>query len=145
MTLESQLADILHKKSADLGLVAQAVAEDISKRSIDNTKAGRSFSDRDRYDNEYVPSVARKKGGKSPVTLRNGSNRIENQVIVLGGNKATISFQDAKAGEIFRYHHEGIEYRRVGLRQRSIFPQSGESVPADVIASMRKHIIEVLT
>jgi hypothetical protein len=144
MTLEQQLAAILERKSANLGRVAQAVAEDLSDKSIENTLMGKGFGN-DRYDNWYEPSVARRKGSDKPVTLRNGRNRIENQVVVLGGNKATISFQDAKGGEILRYHHQGIQYAKAGFKQRSIFPQEPQSVPMDTVQNMRKLIIEVLT
>lgn len=151
MTIEEQLSAILTRKSADLGRVAQAVAEDISQKSIENTLMGKGFGT-DRYDNWYEPVVRRRKDGSetvtqrpAPVTLRRGARRIENQVIVLGGNKATISFQDAKGGEIFRYHHQGVQYPKAGFKQRSIFPQEHNSVPMDTVDSMRKLIIEVLT
>ena len=151
MSIEDQLSAILLRKSADLGRVAQAVAEDLSSKSIENTLMGKAFGN-DRYDNWYEPSVRRRKDGTevttqrpAPVTLRRGQRRIENQVVVLGGNKATISFQDAKGGEILRYHHQGIQYPKAGFKQRSIFPQEPQSVPMDTVQSMRKLIIEVLT
>jgi hypothetical protein len=126
MRLGDQFAKIVQAKSQQFDQVAKAMADDISAQSISNTRAGKGFGD-DRYDNVYTVETAKRKGGaRGPVTLRNGSNRIESQkVTVMGKGKAQIKFNDSKAGEIFNYHHQGINYRKVGERMRSVFPKKG--------------------
>ena len=142
MNMGDQFAKIILAKSQLFDQVAQDFAKDISAQSITNTRAGKSFSVDDHYDNEYVPSVAKKKGYNKPVTLRNGRNRIESQkVTVLGKGKAQIAFTDSEAGQIFRYHHEGINYRRVGLRVRSIFPKT---ITPELLTDAMKRVHEVL-
>jgi hypothetical protein len=125
MNMGDQFAKIILAKSQLFDQVAQELAKDISAQSIENSRAGKGFG-QDRYDNVYTVETARRKGGaRGPVTLRNGRNRIESQkVTVLGKGKAQIAFTDSEAGQIFRYHHEGIDYARVGERMRSIFPKA---------------------
>jgi hypothetical protein len=124
MNMGDQFAKIILAKSQMFDQVAQELAKDISAQSISNSRSGKGFGD-DRYDNVYTVETARRKGGaRGPVTLRNGRNRIESQkVTVLGKGKAQIAFTDSEAGQIFRYHHEGIDYAKVGERMRSIFPK----------------------
>jgi hypothetical protein len=125
MNMGDQFARIILAKSQLFDQVAQELAQSVSAQSIENSRSGKGFG-QDRYDNVYTVETARRKGGaRGPVTLRNGRNRIESQkVTVLGKGRAQIAFTDSEAGQIFRYHHEGIDYARVGERMRSIFPKA---------------------
>jgi hypothetical protein len=142
MNMGDQFARIIRAKSATFDQVAQDIAKDISAQSINNTRMGKGFG-QDRYDNVYTVETARRKGGaRGPVTLRNGRNRIESQkVTVLGKGKAQIAFTDSEAGQIFRYHHEGIDYARVGERMRSIFPKT---MTPQLLEDAMKKVHEVL-
>jgi hypothetical protein len=143
MNMGDQFAKIILAKSQLFDQVAQELAKDISAQSITNTRAGESFSDADRYDNLYAVSTSKAKGmaSRGPVTLRNGRNRIESQkVTVIGKGMAQIAFTDSEAGQIFRYHHEGINYKN-GNRMRSIFPKT---ITPELLTDAMKRVHEVL-
>ena len=138
----------LNEKLALLNQTATPqIADKIAEQMKQNSNTGKAFGN-DRYDDKYVDSykkVRKRKGlGTSPVTLRATSKRIENTKIETTGTGSTISFADGKAGEIFKYHHDGIDYRRVGNRMRSIFPKTDQSVPQEIRDFATKLIGDIL-
>lgn len=138
----------LNEKLAMLNQTATPqIADKIAEQMKQNSATGKAFGN-DRYDDQYADSykkVRQRKGlGTSPVTLRATSKRIENTRIETTGSGSTISFADGKAGEIFKYHHDGIDYRRVGNRMRSIFPKSDQSVPQEIRDFATKLIGDIL-
>lgn len=143
-----RIANDLNDKLAQLNRIATPqIAAKIDDAMKQNTATGKAFGN-DRYDDQYVESYKKKREraglGTSPVTLRFKSNRIENTKIETTGTGSTISFTDGKAGEIFKYHHDGIDYKRVGNRTRSIFPKTDASVPADIRDFARQIIGDIL-
>jgi hypothetical protein len=144
-----QLERIIGSRIAELNdKVTPVIAEDIAQRMKDNTLAGKAFGN-DRYDNEYTPKyrVYRKRQGlpEAPVTMRANKRRIENtRIEVTSGEGSTIRFEDPDMGKVFKYHHDGIQYSKAGLRMRSIFPKGVESVPADIMDKINRMIAEVL-
>jgi hypothetical protein len=145
MTLGEQIAqDLANKLELVNGEPVRVFAQGISQRSQDNSKSGKAFGN-DRYDNEYTPAYAKaKKNGRiSPVTLRNGRNRIEKQrVEVTAKDGATIQFNELS--NVFKFHNQGINYKKVGFRQRSIFPKLHESVDEDLYLQLHQDVGEVL-
>ena len=151
----------LNEKLAMLNQTATPqIADKIAEQMKVNTATGKAFGN-DRYDNTYQGAGVASKSGKSqnsgyarkrelagvptsPVSMRFKSNRIENTRIETTGTGSTISFADGKAGEIFKYHHDGIDYRRVGNRMRSIFPKSDQSVPQEIRDFATKLIGDIL-
>ena len=138
----------LNEKLAMLNQTATPqIADKIAEQMKQNSNTGKAFGN-DRYDDQYADSykkVRQRKGlGTSPVTLRATSKRIENTRIETTGTGSTISFADGKAGEIFKYHHDGIDYRKVGNRMRSIFPKSDQSVPQEIRDFASKLIGDIL-
>jgi hypothetical protein len=156
-----RIANDLNDKLAQLNRIATPqIAAKIDDQMKQNTATGKAFGN-DRYDNVYQGTGVPLKKGKSqnsgyarkrelagvptsPVTLRFKSNRIENTKIETTGTGSTISFTDGKAGEIFKYHHDGIDYKRVGNRTRSIFPKTDASVPPDIRDFARQIIGDIL-
>jgi len=129
-------------------VVAPKVAEAIDAAMKENTLSGRGFGN-DRYDDTYVDSykkVRRRAGlNESPVTLRYKTKSIENTRIETTAQQgSTIRFQDGNKGKIFKYHHEGIQYSKAGLRMRSIFPKTDESIPAEIRQMTERLVGEVL-
>lgn len=131
-----KIAIDLNDKLATLNQIATPqIADKIDQQMKDNTATGKAFGN-DRYDNQYVESYKKVRSragvGTSPVTMRFKSKRIEQTNIETTGTGSTISFADDKAGVIFKYHHDGIDYKRVKERVRSIFPKSDQSVPQEI-------------
>jgi cell wall-associated NlpC family hydrolase len=127
--------------------VAPQVAEKIADAMKQNSATGKAFGN-DRYDDQYVDSYKKKRQkaglGTSPVVMRFKSNRIENTRVESTSKGATISFADSKAGEIFKYHHDGIDYKKVGNRMRSIFPKETSSIPQEIKDFAEKLIGDIL-
>jgi hypothetical protein len=139
----------LNKKLALLNqTVAPRIAAEIDDQMKQNSATGRAFGN-DRYDDQYVESYKIKRAraglGTSPVTMRFKSNRIENTKVETTGSGSTISFADSTAGQIFKYHHDGINYSKVGERVRSIFPKQDSSVPQEIRDLANRLILEVLS
>lgn len=149
------MKEIFEKISSDLEqnlikintIVAPQVAAEIEQLMKQNSATGKAFGN-DRYDDQYVESYKKKRAkaglGTSPVTMRFKSNRIENTRVETTDTGSTISFADSKAGQIFKYHHDGIDYKRVGNRMRSIFPKQDASVPQSVRDLANRLILETL-
>jgi hypothetical protein len=127
--------------------VTPRIAAEIEDQMKQNSATGKAFGN-DRYDNQYVESykkVRTRAGvGTSPVTMRFKSNRIENTRVETTDTGSTISFADNKAGQIFKYHHDGINYSRVGERVRSIFPKQDASIPQSIRDLANRLILETL-
>ena len=140
--------------------VAAEAAQVIDEQMKANSSQGRAFGS-DRYDNEYQGyNVPLKRGGSShsgyarrrerkglntaPVTMRFTARRIEDTQVKKYAKYAEISFKSSEMGVIFGYHQAGISYPNVGLRTRSIFPVTAESVPANVHELIRRRIAEVI-
>jgi hypothetical protein len=153
MTLGAQFGALMKERIATLAVKAgYPIAEDIAQRMKENTKAGKGFEGQgavDLYDSKYTPKYARQRQRKGlqteVVTLRTRGLRIERttQPQTEGENTAVIGFDSG--GKIFKYHQDGINYRKVGRRIRSIFPQTIASVPADIMAKFKLLIVEVLS
>ncbi len=128
--------------------VTPRIAAEIEDQMKQNSATGRAFGN-DRYDDQYVESYKIKRAkaglGTSPVNLRFKSNRIENTKVETTGSGSTISFADSTAGQIFKYHHDGINYSKVGERVRSIFPKQDSSVPQEIRDLANRLILEVLS
>lgn len=127
--------------------VTPRIAAEIEDQMKQNSATGKAFGN-DRYDDQYVESykkVRTRAGlGTSPVNLRFKSNRIENTRVETTATGSTISFADSKAGQIFKYHHDGINYSRVGERVRSIFPKQDASIPQTIRDLANRLILETL-
>jgi hypothetical protein len=151
------VASDLNNRLAELNTtVAPVLASQIADEMKRNTATGRAFG-QDRYDDTYQgfnqgkryphSGYARKRQragvNVTPVTMRFKTNRIEGTQIATTAKGAEISFTDKKMGVIFGYHQAGINYKRVGFRQRSIFPRSAESIP-HIIEVARRLVAEVL-
>jgi hypothetical protein len=149
------MKEIFEKISSDLEqnlikintIVAPQVAAEIEQLMKQNSATGKAFGN-DRYDDQYVESYKIKRAkaglGTAPVTMRFKSNRIENTRVETTDTGSTISFADSKAGQIFKYHHDGIDYKRAGNRMRSIFPKQDASVPQSVRDLANRLILETL-
>jgi len=121
---------------------ASAVAEQMKE----NTKAGRAFGN-DHYDDRYTPKYSKWRTRRGlqpqPTVMRAKSLRIERTTNpVTDGDAVEVGFVDG--GKIFKYHHDGIVYSRVGLRMRSIFPKEWTSVPRDMYDAFMRKIIGVM-
>jgi hypothetical protein len=127
--------------------VTPRIAAEIEDQMKQNSATGKAFGN-DRYDDQYVESykkVRTRAGlGTSPVNLRFKSKRIENTRVETTDTGSTISFADSKAGQIFKYHHDGINYSRVGERVRSIFPKQDSSIPQTIRDLANRLILETL-
>lgn len=147
--LRVYVAEKLHGRIQRLNTeVAPRVAEAIDTAMKQNTQSGKAFGN-DRYDDTYTDSykkVRRRNGlNESPVTMRFKNKSIENTRIETTAQQgSTIRFQDANKGKIFKYHHDGIQYTRAGLRMRSIFPKTDESIPAEIRQLTERLVSEVL-
>jgi hypothetical protein len=154
MDLNSKLA-MLNQK------VTPRIASEIEDHMKQNSATGKAFGS-DRYDNTYQGAGVPLKSGKSqnsgyartrelaglptsPVVLRFKANRIENTKVETTGSGSTISFVDSEAGQIFKYHHDGINYKNVGQRVRSVFPKQDSSVPQSIRDLANRLIMEVLS
>ena len=148
MELAIIMADQINANLERLNLeVSPKIADAIAAEMKQNTSRGTAFGS-DTYDNEYTDlyKAKRERAGvsPSPVSLRFRSNRIENTRIETTGKGSVIKFDDQKMGVIFKYHHDGIDYSKVGWRTRSIFPKTGESVPQSIRDLASRLIGEVL-
>ena len=153
MTLGAQFGALMKERIATLAVKAgYPIAEEITQRMKENTKAGKGFDGTgasDLYDSKYTPKYARQRAKRGlqteVVTLRTRNLRIERttEPQTEGLNTAVIGFVDG--GRIFKYHQDGINYRKVGRRIRSIFPQTIASVPVDIMERFKTLIVEVLS
>lgn len=143
MTIMAKIADDINAKLATLNeTVTPVIAEAIAQQMRDNTSMGTSFG-KDRYDAKYQgydegvknrhAGYARKRERAglppAPVTLRYKTKSIESTFVETTGKGSTIKFTDPDKAVIFKYHHDGINYTKVGNRMRSIFPKTPESIP----------------
>lgn len=152
MNIGDQFKAIIERKAQGLGQASEEGARLISEQVKTNTLSGKGFGD-DRYDNTYEPVIRKRKNGSesvyqrpAPVIMRKSRRRIENQTVTITGQgKAQIRFADSEAGQIFRYHHEGIQYRKAGLKMRSLFPKKADNIQPDIKSAIQAKAHEVLS
>jgi len=135
--LGEQFVSIINRRMPTVNeTVGTYTAEEIASRMKDNSQEGHGFAN-----DEYFPTYERKYARRRAkmglqtevVELRAKKKRIEyTQVSRPKQDTTKITFQDSEWGRIARYHHTGIQYSRVGFRQRSIFPQEVGSIPQDL-------------
>lgn len=121
-------------------------ASEVTEQMKENTKAGRAFGNDhydDRYERKYSRWRTRRGLQAQPTTMRAKSLRIERTTAPEKvGDAVEVGFIDG--GRIFKYHHDGIVYSKVGLRMRSIFPKSWESVPRNLYDAFMARIAGVM-
>lgn len=148
-SLAIQIAKDVNARLDRLNLeVTPFIAAALEREMKQNTARGTAFG-ADRYDDTYTEKYKRKRQRAgvptAPVTLRFKTNRIENTRVETTGKGSVISFDDPKMGVVFKYHHDGIDYARVGLRTRSIWPKTDDSVPPSIRELAQRLIGEALT
>jgi hypothetical protein len=131
------------KRRAAERAILDAVDEDKNTR----TRRGKNLP-RARYNNRYVKRYAdREKGGRrSPVTLRNNTNSIEQtKVVSLGGNKGSeLRFRNRRKGRIFKFHDAGINYSRKGNTKRQVYPDNVGQVPKAYDEAAYNNVFKIL-
>ena len=141
-SLGDQFADIINGKTPTVfETVALYAADEIAERMKDNSATGRGFGD-DEYDPVYSEKYAEWREDQglqaSVVELRAHEQRIERtRIEYTAGSGAQISFQEG--GNIFRFHHEGVQYKS-GTKTRSVFPKAIGSVPPDLRAEIDQRV-----
>jgi hypothetical protein len=148
MTLFAQITSDINARLERLNLeVTPQIANALERDMKQNTARGTAFGG-DTYDATYTKEYQRKRDRAgvptSPVTLRFKTKRIESTRVETTGAGSVISFDDPKMGVVFKYHHDGIDYARVGLRTRSIWPKTDDSVPIAIRELAQRLIGEVL-
>lgn len=115
------------------------VLEGMDKIKNRETQQGKSPADGGRWNNTYNRQYARRqKGGRrSPVTLRNSRERIEQTETVKGKSGSKLTFRNGKMGQIFYLHDRG-EAR--GGKYRQIYPDSDAQVPEELDAIALKEV-----
>lgn len=95
------------------------------------TRMGKSPARGGRWDNVYNRQYAnRRKGGRrSPVTLRDQREDIEDTRVTKGGKWSELRFENRRKGIIFGYHDDGINYPRKGFTKRQVYPETDKQVP----------------
>jgi len=143
MTLGEQFESILTSR-LNFEDIEMYMARAIDAKMKQNVDEGTGFEGKvkDRYDRNYEPKYAKsrsKQGFQVEYTdLQKKRKRIKN-TIVEAQDGAVISF--VEGGDIFKYHHEGVEYRNGRVKMRSIFPKEGsESLPQDIIDDTTKRL-----
>ena len=137
--------------------VTPVIAEEIAQMMKDNTSMGTSFG-KDTYDATYQgyddgvknrhSGYARKRERAgvppAPVTLRFKTKSIESTRVEPSASGSTIVFTEPTMGVIFKYHHDGIQYSKVGFKTRSIFPKTADSIPQSIKDMAERLIGEAL-
>lgn len=127
-----QFDKLMKPRIAKLHEAAKVVAEDINQKAKDNSNQGKAFGN-DRYDRTYEPAYAKrrqKEGFQIQYTdLRKKQQRINTATVRRKREGAEIYYQNG--GRIFKFHHDGIQYKNGNNKMRSIFPKEISSVPND--------------
>lgn len=130
--MATQFDKLMQPRFKRLHEAAKVVAEDINQKAKDNSRTGKAFGT-DRYDRNYEPAYAKRRqsaGFQIKYTdLRKGRNRIETATTRRKAGGSEIYYESG--GRIFKYHHDGIQYKNGNAKMRSIFPKEATSVPAD--------------
>lgn len=143
MTLGEQFMAII-KPRLDMADIEMGMARLIDAQMKENVDVGQGFQGKvtDRYDRNYEPKYAKKREKKgfqvayTDMQLRR--KRIKNTVVE-AQNGAVISF--VEGGDIFKYHHDGINYSKAGVKMRSIFPKEGsDSIPEPILLETKKRL-----
>lgn len=95
------------------------------------TRQGKSPARGGRWDNTYSSEYARRrKGGRrSPVTLRDRREDIEDTRVTKGSKWSELRFENRRKGVVFGYHNKGINYSRKGFTKRQVYPETDKQVP----------------
>ena len=119
---------------AKLNEAAIVAAKEMDRIKNQETKRFKSPAKNGKWNNTYNTNYAKsQKKNINAVNLRRNkpkSNSIEKTTINVIGKKAVISFQDARKGVIFNYHHKGTA---TGRKKRQIYPTNVSQVPDSVI------------
>lgn len=107
------------------------------------TQQGKSPAEGGRWNNVYNRQYAnRRKGGRrSPVTLRDRKERIEETTTSSNGDRSELRFRDREAGNIFFMHDSGTAR---GGKYRQIYPDSDAQVPEELDQAAEQAIDEIL-
>ena len=128
---DAVLAKITQAKLNEAAIIA---AKEMDRVKNEQTKRFKSPAKGGTWVNTYNAKYAKsQKKGINTVNLRRNkpkSNSMEKTTINVIGKKAVISFQDAKKGVIFNYHHKGTA---TGRKKRQIYPTNLAQVPDSVI------------
>jgi hypothetical protein len=141
-SIGEQLIGIIERKAQSLDVVAETAVRAIGEKMEEQTKGGQTFPGEtyvNLYDKRYAEA---NKKPRSPVTMRNGSNRIEEWDVKKSGKGARLDFFDSEIAIIFRYHHEGTA---TGGKIRTLFPKSGNAVPLEIKSKLIKDVAGALT
>jgi len=143
MTLGEQFESILTSR-LNFEDIEMYLARAIDAKMKQNVDEGTGFEGKvkDKYDRKYEPKYAKKRSKEGfqveYTDLQKKRKRIKN-TIVEAQDGAVISF--VEGGDIFKYHHDGVEYRNGRVKTRSIFPKEGsESLPQDIIDDTTKRL-----
>lgn len=136
--------------------IEMGMARLIDAQMKENVDIGQGFQGKvtDRYDRNYEKITYNKKGEAVPkgyakkradkgfqiayTDLQLNRKRIKNTVVE-AQNGAVISF--VEGGDIFKYHHDGIDYSKAGNKMRSIFPKEGsDSIPEPILLETKKRL-----
>lgn len=107
------------------------------------TQQGKSPAEGGRWNNLYNRQYAnRRKGGRrSPVTLRDRKQRIEETTTSSSDDGSELRFRDREAGNIFYLHDSGTAR---GGKHRQIYPDSDAQVPEELDRAAEQAIDEIL-
>jgi hypothetical protein len=156
MTLGEQFESILTSR-LNFEDIEMYMARAIDAKMKQNVDEGKGFSGRvtDEYRSDYekidydkqknvtnVMGYAKYRQDRGfridKTNLQLRRKRIKN-TIVEAQDGAVISF--VEGGDIFKYHHDGIDYKKARLKVRSIFPKEGsDSLPQDIIDDTTKRL-----
>jgi len=149
----SQLADEINRdiqsdinKSLtrqNLGRAERKVLEKMNIIKNRETLQGKSPAKGGRWNNVYNRQYARrKKGGRrSPVTMRQNEENIEQTNIQSSKKRSTLSFRDGKMGQVFYLHDQG---EAKGGKFRQIFPYNDKQVPKELTITAENAVFKLL-
>lgn len=114
--------------------------DDIKNRE---TQQGKSPAEGGRWNNVYNRQYAQRKkaGRRSPVTLRQNRERIEQTDIQSGSKRSTLSFRDGKMGQVFYLHDQG---EAKGGKFRQIYPYNDKQVPEALDITAENAVFKLL-
>jgi len=120
-------------------------AENVALKRIDTlknkaTRSGKTMAVGGRYNNQYNRQYAqREKGGRrSPVTLRNTTNSIEETKIIKNKESSSLKFVNRNKGVIFNLHDEG---KAKGSKHRQVYPHQDSQVPKEIDKMVERSLL----
>lgn len=124
--------DIQRKLSEDnIDTAEKRILEKMDQIKNRETRQGKSPAKGGRWDNTYNRQYAnRRKGGRrSPVTLRDRREDIEDTRVQKTGKWSELRFQNRRKGVVFGYHDKGVNYSQKGFTKRQVYPDADNQVP----------------